>query len=113
MIEPTEEVGLCGGNPGEGSDLEVAQIKHQQGVRPGKLHDGIHVLVVGDIPGKEGEVIKCVTLVVPHHLQLCAGARPTTTGARKLSCETLGEPKARTIGNIHVAKRGKECLVTD
>jgi hypothetical protein len=35
MIEPTEKIGMDGGNAGEGGELKTAQIKEQRGAASG------------------------------------------------------------------------------
>jgi hypothetical protein len=56
-------------------------------------------------------VIEGVTLVLPHHLDLRPGFAAAAPRPGKLRFETLGQPKARTVGNMHARERGKERLI--
>src|SRR5215204_7556800 len=65
------------------------------------------------MPRDEREVIKSLTLVVPHQLNLGSSFTPTAARAGKFRLETLGPPKARTVGNLHAGEWRKEAVVTD
>lgn len=90
MIEPTEKVGLGGGNRSEGGEFEVPPVNQNQRGGPGSLHDRLPTLILGDIPGDEREVIEGLTLILPHQLKLRPGFAPTAACAREFLGETLG-----------------------
>jgi hypothetical protein len=58
-------------------------------------------------------VIKAVTLVVPDQLNLGTCGAATSPRAWEFRFETLGQPKARTVGNMDAGEWRKEAVVTD
>jgi hypothetical protein len=90
MIESTQEIGLGGSNRGKGGQFKVPQIKQKQCPGPGELHHRIHIFTIRDIPGNEREVIKRVTLVLPHQLNLRAGFAATAARPGKFLGQTRG-----------------------
>src|SRR5712691_7005724 len=112
MIEATEEIGLGGGDTGEGLELEIAQIKQKQGAAASQGHHGIDIFSIGDVPGDEGEVGKRMAFVLPDELDFPSSFRCAAPGSRKEVFERVRQAKPCTVGNIHSRESGKESLLT-
>src|SRR4029453_11441843 len=112
MIEPTEKVGLGSDNLGEGGQLEVPQIKDEKRVWLGEFHHCFDIFVVGHVPGNQGKMLKGLTLVVPHQLNLRACFTATAPGPGKFGGQTRRQAKARAVRDVDPPKRGKESVLT-
>ncbi len=88
-IEPTQKISVCRYNRGKGGEFEVPQVKQKQRGGPGSLHHRVDIFTIGNIPGKEREVIKGVTLVFPDQLNLGPCFAATAARAREVLGETL------------------------
>jgi hypothetical protein len=113
MLEATEKIGLRSSKVGKRGQLKISQIKEKQGTFACQANHGVDIFIVREVPRNEGKMRKGTALVVPHELNLGAGAGGTPPCSGKDRAQPGGQGKAGAVREVHLGKGRQEGLVTD
>src|SRR5713226_8751970 len=113
MVEPTEKIGLCGGNGSERGKLTIPQGKEHQGSFARQADHGVDIFAIREIPRAKGKVRKRTAFVVPHELPLGSSGGGAPARPRKSLAQTGRQGKARAVRNIPLGEGREEGRVTD
>jgi len=113
MIEATEKIRSGCGKVSQGLDLKVPSIPEKQDAFLCSCYDGIDIVVIGNVPRRQCEMLKPTPFIVPYGLHVGTSFCSTPSRAWQEVFQAFRKSQSRTVNSIHLGKVCKETVITD
>ena len=113
LIAATEKIGAGCGHVRQRLDFTIPSIPEKQEAFLCEGHAGIDLLLIWNVPRRQGAMINATPFIVPYGLHCGTSFCGTPARAWQEVCQACRKSTSRTVHSIHLGKGCQETGITD